>query len=554
MQTPSLSGKTGFWGLCFVTGALSILSMSPWFIWPILFFTLPVFIHVLDKNYIQLTNTHNTRYVNLPVKTRFMKGFTLGWFFGFGYFLAGFYWIYHAFLVERALFGWLIPFVVPLLPAFLAVFYAVAVGVAFVFWRTGWYRLLLLAVCFALTEWGRGIIFTGFPWHLMGYSLTASDLLAQNAALIGINGLTFLVILFFSLPFALWQYFIRPKNQNGLSTGTGNSTVYYLAGVSLLVLCMGIYGGWRLSGKVERHPSGMQLALVQPNILQKDKWDKSKVSLILTTYLELTRKAASGIRKSRKQQDAANNPPALIIWPESALPFLLRQEKQLLRELGQILPDNTLLVTGNIRFDDIQQRQGEPRAYNSILVINGAGKVTSIFDKKHLVMFGEYTPMRSFFEMLGLRRLVQVRGAFKAGDSPRYMQLHNIPPMGPLICFEAMFPTEVIDKPYRPHWFLNLTNDGWYGLSDGPYQHFHQSRIRALEQGLPMVRVANTGISAVIDPYGKIENYLHLGKRGVLIQSLPAKNPPTLYARYGEFIFYFMIMFSIIILYLNRKN
>ena len=203
-------------------------------------------------------------------------------------------------------------------------------------------------------------------------------------------------------------------------------------------------------------------------------------------------------------------------------------------QIADLLPKGTVLITGSVRAPDLPPGVRVTRAYNSIYVIDHDGSVLSVYDKLHLVPFGEFLPFQDLLEKIGLEQLTRVQGGFIPGVSRRPMEIPNAPRALPLICYEAIFPGDVVDRGDRPGWIVNLTNDGWFGISTGPYQHLQQARLRAIEQGLPVVRAANTGISAVIDPLGRIVARLGLGLEGVLDSGLPAAIPPTIYARTGD--------------------
>jgi apolipoprotein N-acyltransferase len=238
-------------------------------------------------------------------------------------------------------------------------------------------------------------------------------------------------------------------------------------------------------------------------------------------------------RASGPQSDGVRD-ASILIWPESAFPFFLTREAEAMAQIADLLPKGTVLITGSVRAPDLPPGAKITRAYNSIYVIDHDGSVLSIYDKLHLVPFGEYLPFQDWMEKLGFVQLTKVQGGFIAGTRRRPMEIPNAPRVLPLICYEAIFPEDVAAREDRAGWMVNLTNDGWFGISTGPYQHLQQARLRAIEQGLPMVRAANTGISAVIDPVGRVVARLGLGVEGVLDSSLPAAIAPTVYARVGD--------------------
>jgi apolipoprotein N-acyltransferase len=223
-----------------------------------------------------------------------------------------------------------------------------------------------------------------------------------------------------------------------------------------------------------------------------------------------------------------------VIWPESAFPFLLTREPDALAQIADLLPEGTVLITGAVRAPEAPPGEKITRAYNSVYVIDHDGSILSVYDKVHLVPFGEFLPFQNFLESLGIMQLTKLPGGFIPGERRRAMSVPRAPRMLPLICYEIVFPDEAVPRGERPGWLLNVTNDGWFGISSGPYQHLQQARVRAIEQGLPLVRAANTGISAVIDPLGRIVKSLPLGTEGVMDASLPRRIDPPLYVRTGD--------------------
>jgi apolipoprotein N-acyltransferase len=261
---------------------------------------------------------------------------------------------------------------------------------------------------------------------------------------------------------------------------------------------------------------------MQPNVPQDAKFSYGNKQQVMQHYLALSDRATGP--QSAGVRDATH-----LIWPESAFPFFLTREPDALAQIAALLPQGTVLITGAARPAEVKQH-----AYNSIYVIDHDGSILSVYDKVHLVPFGEYLPFQSLLERLGLQQLTKVQGGFLAGDRRRAMTSPRAPKFVPLICYEIVFPHDAVPAGERGGWMLNLTNDAWFGMSAGPYQHFHQARVRAIEEGLPLVRAANTGISAVIDPLGRIVARLDLGIEGVLDSVLPAAIAPTVYARSGD--------------------
>ena len=503
----------------FAAGSLSVLSQAPFHLWPVLFLTLPLLIWLIDG----AVERHANHRQQL-----FKKAAAIGWAFGFGYFLFGLYWIGKAFLVEAGIFLFLMPIAMTLMPAGLALFYSLAIGVAALFWKPGLSRVLSLSVALAIAEYLRGHIFTGFPWNALGHVFAGEAGLSQLSSLLGPYALSFFCVLIFGSPaIALFKNKHEP-------TGLADTKAPVIMFCCLLVAS--IWGHFRLHNAIDKEVPNVTLRLVQPNIKQVDKWRPGNAGPIYRTMLDLS-------AKKTKQTPQGLSSITHLIWPESALPFFMARSAEALKGIDKLLPDQVTLITGAMRYKSSKQTDKAPQSavFNSLFVVDGKARIIRTFDKKHLVPFGEYLPFQSVLEAIGLRQIVQVRGRFESGQKPRLVRLENAPPFAPLICYEVVFPNEIIEQGPRPKWLLNLTNDAWYGISTGPYQHFVQSRIRAIEQGLPMVRVANTGISGVIDPYGRVRQSLPLASNGILDAALPMAIGKTIYVRYGKWLFWLII-------------
>jgi apolipoprotein N-acyltransferase len=512
--------------IAFLAGVSTTLALPPTDIWPVPFITFPVLVWLVD-------GAAAGRLGGV------LAAATAGWWFGFGYFLAGLYWVGHAFLVDAKTFGWLLPFAVIALPAGMALYTALGLALARLIWTRGAARVLALAISLTLAEWLRGHLFSGFPWNVYGYALISPLWLAQGAALIGIWGLTFLAVAIYASPAVLADDRSETKRP------------WLAPALSVAVIAaLAIYGAIRLNRTPTEYVDGVRLRIMQPNLQQDEKFNYAQKQQVLSRYLALSDRASGP--QSTGLRDVTH-----LIWPESAFPFFLTREADALAQIAGLLPKGTVLITGAVR--PPETKPGEPitRAYNSIYAIEHDGSIVSVYDKVHLVPFGEYLPFQDLLERLGLMQLTKVRGGFIAGDRRRNQQVPGAPTFLPLVCYEIIFPGDAVprseragwlydhlgryvDWPFvagsgeRPGWLLNLTNDGWFGASAGPYQHFQQARVRAIEEGLPLVRAANTGISAVVDPLGRVIALLPLGIEGVLDAPLPQAIPPTTYARAGD--------------------
>lgn len=449
---------------------------------------------------------------------------SVGWGWGFGYFVAGLWWLGEAFLVEADQFAFLLPLGVLGLPAVLAVFPAFGFALARLLWSPGPWRVFALAVGLGASEWLRGHLFTGFPWNLLGMALGQNLLLMQSASVFGVYGLTVLVV-----PMAAAPAVIATSREGASRWWPSAFAVFVLAALAG-------YGALRLPSGAMPGVAGVRLRIMQPNLPQDAKFSAANRDPILDKYLALSDRPASPTATGIA--DVTH-----LIWPESAFPFLLQRDARALGRIAALLPAGRRLVTGAARSDE--PLPGErPRFYNSILVIGDDGVVGGAYDKVHLVPFGEYLPgvLDGALRLLGLRQFVPIPGGFTAGSSAgsqRLLEIAGLPPVAATICYEAIFPGAIVPGPPAPRagLILNVTNDAWFGDTPGPRQHFAQVRLRAVEEGVPVVRAANTGISAIVDPYGRVVASLPVGAEGVLDSALPRHlSERTPFENYGTFL------------------
>ncbi|HYB06324.1 MAG TPA: apolipoprotein N-acyltransferase [Methyloceanibacter sp.] len=499
-------------GLAAFAGAICVLAFAPMHAWPVLFLSFGLLVWLLDRCHAS----------HAELGGRLKCASVLGFWFGFGYFLAGLYWVAEAFLVEPWRHGWLIPFAMTGLAGGMALFYAAGAALAMAMWSPGAARVFALAIAVGLAEFARGHVLTGLPWNLVGYGLTATLPMMQVASIFGVYALSLLAVLLFASPFAIWA----PQG-SGLARRKGTALVTLLFLVAFAVGT--VWGAARVGSADTTTTTGVRLRIVQANVDQARKWRPENSAEIFKTYLDLTKSGGAG----------GLDGISLVVWPETAVPFLLADSPEALASISDLLPEGTSLLVGSARLVEDRDAQGRltsTRIYNSLLVLGDKAEILGSYDKVHLVPFGEYLPYQDFMESLGIMQLTGVRGGFSTGTGPRLLSIRGAPRARPLICYEIIFPDEVTDKAQRPGWFLNVTNDAWFGSSAGPYQHFHQAELRAVEQGLPVVRAANTGISAIIDPYGRVVAELSLKQEGVVDGLLPKALPPTPFVRWGRLI------------------
>ena len=502
----------------FLAGGLSVAALAPVQIFAVLFVSLPVLIWLLDGVDDPAVNPRGT----------IKQAALIGGLFGFGYFLAGLYWVGFAFFVDAATFGWLAPLAVIGLPAGLALFPAIAAAVARLYWPPGYRRIISFAIVWTIVEWLRGHILTGFPWNMLGDAFAASDAWLQAGALVGPYGLGFMAVLIFASPATLDSRTAVP------------SPPWRAPLAALLALCLLWLGGaLRLAQADPGTVEGVSLRLVQPNVAQKDKWRSENRTAVLGQYLRMS---ATGTPESRRGLDQTTH----LIWPESALPFLLAREPLVLAAISRMLPRGVTLITGAQRGEPDPESASDrlERFYNSLYLIDEEGRILATYDKTHLTPFGEYLPMQGFLEWIGLKQLTRLKGGFQTGSGVRVLDVPRAPAAVPLICYEIIFPGTFTSLPGRPGWIVNVTNDAWFGASSGPYQHFLQARQRAIEQGLPVVRAAGTGISGVIDAYGGVRASIGLNQSGVLDAALPRAIGAPLYARLGDGIVALMLVIA----------
>lgn len=439
-----------------------------------------------------------------------------GWWLGFGYFLAGLWWLGAALLVEAEQFAWALPLAVLGVPAGLAVFTSLGFALARLLWSPGSLRVFALAAGLGASEWLRGHVLTGFPWNDFGMALAGPLVFAQAGALVGLYGLDVLAIIVFAAPATL----IDGASPRRFLTPALTSALAILAALT-------VFGALRLSSGKTEFADGVRLRLMQPNLPQDAKFKPENGPGILRHYLALSDRATAPGRAG--VADVSH-----LIWPESAFPFVLSREPQALAQIERVLQGKTL-ITGAARVEEARFAGAgathRTKIFNSIEVVQG-GKIIAAYDKVHLVPFGEYLPLAAFLRPLGVNHLVP--GVWDEGKGARRLAVPGLPPIAPLICYEAIFSGETTppgDEGKRAELLLNVTNDGWFGKTSGPYQHLAQARLRAIEEGLPLVRAANTGISAIVDPYGRILEQLPLGVEGVIDGRLPKAAPPTPFAR-----------------------
>jgi apolipoprotein N-acyltransferase len=467
-------------GAAFVAGALAALAMPPLHWLPLAVLGIVAFVWLWDT-------APGPRSALLR-----------GWAWGTGHFAVGSYWIVEAFFVPPADYGPLGPPIVIGLAALLGFFPAMAAGAAkwvALRWPSmgGRYcRLLLLAIAWTIAEWLRGHVFTGYAWNPLAHVWAFATPLLQGAALFGVYGLGLLTFVILAAPAAGWR-----------------------ASVLALVVAGGAgFAGQAAMAPVDTAGDGPLVRIVQPNTPQAEKWRPEMRAAHMGKLVEMSRRDGfDGL--------------AAVIWPETAPPVVVVPGSAVLEVMAKAVPPGGYLLTGAAR----QTRNREDGVWNSLLVVDGEGGIVATYDKVHLVPLGEYIP---FHKQLAPVSGAIGRGSFEVGESRVTLDLPRLPSFSPIICYEVIFPAAVTGPGPRPRWLLNVTNDAWFGLSSGPYQHLASARLRAVEEGLPMLRAANTGVSAVIDAYGRVLAALDMQREGVIDHRIPAAREPTPYGRWGD--------------------
>lgn len=466
-------------GVAFVAGALAALAMPPLYWLPLAIVGVVAFVWLWDTA--------------AGPKSALLRG----WAWGTGHFAVGSYWIVEAFFVPPADYGPLGPPIVIGLAALLGFFPGMAAGAAK--WAVrrwpslgGRYaRLLLLAIAWTIAEWLRGHVFTGYSWNPLAHVWAFAVPLLQGAALFGVYGLGLFTFMILAAPAAGWRASL----------------------LALVVVAGAGFAGQSLMAPVDLG-DGPLVRIVQPNTPQAEKWRPENRARQLNKLVEMSRRDGfDGL--------------AAVIWPETAPPFIVEPGSPALEVMAKAVPPGGYLLTGAAR-GTVNRDEG---VWNSLLVIDNAGAIVATYDKVHLVPLGEYIP---FHKQLAPVSGFIGRGSFEEGLSRVTLDLPRLPSFSPIICYEVIFPAAVTGPGARPRWLLNVTNDAWFGLSSGPYQHLASARLRSVEEGLPMIRAANTGVSAVIDAYGRVLAALDMQQEGIIDHRIPAARDPTPYGRWGD--------------------
>ncbi|MDB5522561.1 MAG: apolipoprotein N-acyltransferase [Rhizobium sp.] len=507
--------------IALLAGAFAALMLPPFGIFLVGFISFPILVWLIDGA---------SGDPDRGILRRLLPSFRIGWAFGLGYFVAGLWWIGNSMLVEADEFAWALPLAVLGLPAFLALYYGLATALARLLWTDGFVRIIALAGAFGLAEWLRGILFTGFPWNAVGQGLMPFPLMMQSLTLIGSHSMNVVAVLIFAAP-AL------------IATGRGAK-----AGVGLALLLFTAHIGFgyyqlQLAMPPKEKENQRVVRLVQPVIDQAAKLDDSERTSVFEQHLALTKAARADGGKR----------PDYVIWPETSIPFILTQNPDALVRIADALEDGQILIAGAVRTESDSTGQ-EPRYYNSVYVIDSQGQIIGAADKVHLVPFGEYLPFEDFWKQISVKAIAAMPGGYSAATQHHILVMPDGNKLLPLICYEIIFPDETGELASQADAIVNLTNDGWFGYTPGPWQHFFQARLRAVETGLPVIRNSNSGISAVINAKGEIISGLGFQSKGYIDASIPTKIVLLLDSRTRTTYFWLLECMAVLIAFFTRMS
>ena len=515
LKSPLFLCQLSGWKRCatlFVLGAFLTLSFAPFFFWQSAVISLTLLLLFIEK-------------ADAP-----KQAFKDGWWFGWGHFSAGLYWFAHALLTDAEQFAWLIPFAIFGIPAVLAIYTGLTTYLSKRIAKTSAQLWLSFALCWVGLEFLRAHLFSGFPWNLLGYVWGVNNITIQSASVFGVWGLSLITALIASVPFFL----IRNKANIERS-----SVIFVVTSVAFLISLLA-FGANRLSTipqSIDKKPHYVRL--VQGNVAQHHKWNPAFQMDIFRTYVELSKQPAK-------------HPLSLIVWPESAMPFIPNEQKWVKQVIADTTPENAFLMTGALRIERDEDYSAQSFAiWNSLYAFNSNGEIVTYYDKTHLVPFGEYIPLRS---ILPLTKITAGSTDFSQGTGVKTLKIPSLPSFSPLICYEIIFPDKVISQENKPDWMINITNDAWFGDSTGPYQHLQMARFRAAEEGRPLIRAANTGVSAVFDGFGRTLGALNLNEKGIVDIKMPTIEPiNTMYQkRYGLILLFLFVSVTLIILKIRK--
>jgi apolipoprotein N-acyltransferase len=510
--------------LMLVAGAIAALSIPPLFALPVLFVTFPLWVWALDG-----------AERRGGIQRIFGPAFGIGFAFGWGYFTVAFHWLGAAFSLEGGLYLIVMPFAILALAALIAFFWGLASALAHLWWSHGGWRIVTLAVFVSAAEYARGTLFSGFPFDLLGYALTANTAMMQLSSIVGVYGLTLLAALLAMTPALIW-----PADGRGL---VARLVPFFLA-VAVIAGQIG-YGNVRLNAVAVTPRTDMKVRMVQPLVTEHSDWAAANPAAIVGRLIDL-----SATKTGPNDLGLADK--TTLIWPESVFPFFMSQYPEGLARIARMLPDKTTLLTGAPREPETDDLDNP--GYNSLLAIDTTGEIVASYDKSHLVPFGEYLPFADFWKLFGIRQFVPGTNGWVPGTGKRLMTPPGMPAFIALICYEAIFSGELGADPAKAEFLLNISNDEWFDGSIGPAQHAHHALLRAVETGLPMLRATNSGLTFAADPLGRITAQLAPGQPGVLDVVPANKIAETIFDRFGNWPFLGALLVGLLLALVTRTR
>ena len=505
------------YGFLFLLGAISSLAFAPTFFFPILWASFSIFL-------LFITNSKNSK-----------DAFFVGWFFGLGHFVVGLYWICASMLVEPLKFAWLIPFTILGVPSLQALLIGATSLCTYKLIKNPKFgkiqTLLSFGGFWTIFEISRTYLFSGFPWNLLGYVWGFSDRMIQIGSVLGTYGLTFFTVLIFSSPFLLLEL---KKDSLSIKLYKSKKKLIQIVFFLMLIPIFFIFGNERLKNERKLEDTGLKARIVQPNIKQKDKWDDDK--------------RGDSIYKQINMSTSKNTPFLdYIIWPEASIPYVLNLNPEIANIITEDLNSKTQVIAGSLRAELNKETKEIKKIWNSAYVLQNK-KIIDVYDKKHLVPFGEYVPFRRFIPFIN--KITHGGMDFSEGTGSGIFELKKGFFVRILICYEVIFPNEIITDSRKPDLIINLTNDAWFEKTSGPYQHMVASRMRSVEYGIPLIRAANTGISGFVNSYGKVVDKINLNVDNYLDVDISETLGETFYLKYK----FFLLMFLCCFLGLSIKN
>jgi apolipoprotein N-acyltransferase len=498
--------------MAFGLGALLVLAFAPFNLFFFAIISLSLFYAMIEQK-------------NCPKQISI-----LAFFYMFGFFVFGVYWICNSLFIDLKRFGWLIPFAITLIPALMAIYFAIIIYLYHKLTtryaiNLTYQKIIFFSVSFLIFEVIRSNLFTGFSWNLLGYIWLFDIRMSQLASIIGVYGLSFFACATCLLPYSLIYHQGKIFNK------------IFSVIILFLLIANYFFGYFYIDQNYQQNNLPIaNLRLVQANIAQKDKWQEEEKYRIIADHLDLT------ISKPLDKIDA-------VIWSETSMPFVIeKNDTRLHNIIKNAIPPNGNLVSGGISFE-------RGKIFNSMLIFDNNSLIKT-YDKRHLVPFGEFVPLHRYLGFLFIDQIVdQITGGgvgFSEGEGEKMIKLSKFS-FNPLLCYEVIFSDEMLDKNSSlPDMFINLTNDAWFGVSTGPFQHLQMARMRAIEYGRPLIRVAQSGISAHINHYGEVIDKISLNKRAIMDISVYKNNNRTFYSQNYHLILWIILFWSAILIFIKN--